>query len=82
MGAIELTPDKAARAPFAAPTGTVGEIARDFSIGQGLVMRHVRDTLIIAPPLVITEAEVDILAERAWVVLDQTAAHLAKHGIS
>ena len=81
MGAMELTPDKSARAPFKSPAGTVGLIARELSFGAGLVMRHVRDTLIISPPLVITKEEIDTLAERAWQVLDQTQAKLAADGI-
>lgn len=81
MGALELTPDKAARAPFAAPTGTVGLICREFCFEGGLVMRHVRDTMIISPPLVISRAEIDILVERAWVALDKTAALLRNDGI-
>ena len=81
MGALELTPDKAARAPFEAPVGTVGEIARDYALGEGLVMRHVRDTLIIAPPLVITRDEIATLVDRARTVLDKTRDHLKKHGI-
>ncbi|RMD46821.1 MAG: aminotransferase class III-fold pyridoxal phosphate-dependent enzyme, partial [Alphaproteobacteria bacterium] len=50
MAALQLTPDKAARAPFAAPAGTVGLIGRERAIANGLVMRHVGDSLIIAPP--------------------------------
>ena len=54
MGAIELSPDKANRAPFKVKEGTVGFICREFCFENNLVMRHVGDTMIISPPLVIS----------------------------
>jgi putrescine aminotransferase len=35
-------------------------------------MRAVRDTMIVSPPLVISRAELDELAEKAWRCLDLT----------
>ena len=35
-------------------------------------MRAVRDTMIIAPPLVISREQIDELAEKAWRCLDLT----------
>lgn len=81
MGALELTPDKSARAAFEAEAGTVGLMARETSFAAGLVMRHVRDTLIISPPLVITKDEIDKLTELAWDVLEQTQKRIHEEGI-
>ncbi len=81
MAAIELTPDKAARAPFKAEAGTAGLRCRDASIANGLVMRHVGDTMVIAPPLVITESEIDKLVDRAARSLDETLAGLKADGL-
>ena len=81
MGALELTPDKAARASFEAEAGSVGYMAREHSFAAGLIMRHVRDTLIISPPLVISRSEIDTLVERAWQVLDKTKAQIEAEGI-
>lgn len=72
VGGIELTPDKAKRAPFKVEKGTVGLMCRENSFNNGLVMRHVGDTMIISPPLVISESEVDELIEKATLTLDQT----------
>jgi putrescine aminotransferase len=72
VGALELVADKATRARFPAET-RVGETCRDACIEQGLVMRHVRDSMIVAPPLVITRAQLDELADKAWRSLDATA---------
>ena len=51
--AIELVPDKSSRR-FFEPRGEVGMHMRDNCTRNGLVMRATRDTLFIAPPLVIS----------------------------
>jgi len=71
LGAIELVRDKARRQFFRDP-GKVGTLCRDICFDNGLVMRAVRDTMIVAPPLVITTAEIDELARRARRCLDLT----------
>ncbi|HAT86023.1 MAG TPA: aspartate aminotransferase family protein, partial [Rhizobiales bacterium] len=81
VGAIELTPDKAARAPFATEAGTAGLICREHCFANGLVMRHVGDTMIISPPLVISNNEIDELVEKAGRCLDLTLADLKAQGL-
>ena len=81
VGSVAMTPDKAARAPFASPPGTVGTICRDRCFANNLVMRHVGDRMIIAPPLVLGRADVDVLLERAWKSLDETHAILRDEGL-
>jgi len=82
MGSIALTPNKATRAKFASPTGTVGYYCRERCFANNLVMRHVGDRMIISPPLIITKAEIDILIERARLSLDETLAHLNAEGLN
>ncbi|MGV6850036.1 MAG: aspartate aminotransferase family protein [Marinibacterium sp.] len=81
MGSIALTPDKGARAPFGADPGAAGYICRERSFANGLVMRHVYDRMIIAPPLVISRDEVDLLIARARLALDETLAELDRKGL-
>ena len=81
MGALELTPDKSARAPFASDAGTVGVICRDFCFSNGLIMRHVGDKMIISPPLVISKSEIDELVEKAWICLDLTMKAVTDEGL-
>lgn len=81
VGGLELTPDKARRAPFAVEKGTVGLMCRENSFNNGLVMRHVGDTMIIAPPLVISHTEVDELIGKAVQTLDQTYAQAKEKGL-
>jgi putrescine aminotransferase len=80
IGALELTPNKKTRASWPVETGTVGLIARDFSFQHGLVMRATRDTLIIAPPLVISHEEVDALIAAAKKTLDDSWAEVKRRG--
>ena len=75
IGALELVRDKATRTAFA-ESGTVGTICRDICFENGLVMRAVRDTMVIAPPLVISHAEIDELVAIARACLDRTLAAL------
>lgn len=76
VGALELVKDKLSRARFDEDC-TAGAMCRDLSIKNGLVMRATGDTMIIAPPLIITTEQVDELVEKAWRALDGTAAALA-----
>ncbi|MBO6755104.1 MAG: aspartate aminotransferase family protein [Roseibium sp.] len=80
MGALELVPDKADRTRAFADTGTVGTICRDLSFQNGLVMRAVRDSMIISPPLVLSHDEADYLVATAKKTLDETYAVLKKDG--
>lgn len=79
IGALELVKDKSKREFFADP-GEVGTLCRDLAIENGLVMRAVRDTMIIAPPLVISTAQIDELIDKARRTLDQTQAELRRQG--
>ncbi|MBL4874770.1 MAG: aminotransferase class III-fold pyridoxal phosphate-dependent enzyme, partial [Rhodobacteraceae bacterium] len=81
MGALELTPDKSARAPFASGEGSIGLICREFCFANGLIMRHVGNKMIISPPLVISKSEIDELAEKAWKCLDLTLAEAKTQGL-
>lgn len=79
IGALELVRRKSPRLRFE-PRGKVGERCRDTAIAHGLVMRATRDTMIIAPPLVITPAQIDELADKALATLDATHAALSRDG--
>jgi putrescine aminotransferase len=70
LGAIELVKDKATRARYEGQGA--GMICRQFCFDNGLIMRAVGDTMIIAPPLVISHAEIDELVGKARLCLDLT----------
>ena len=70
VAAIELVKDKATRERHAGLN--VGMRCREHCFENGLVMRAVGDTMIIAPPLVITPEQIDTLIARARTCLDLT----------
>lgn len=73
MGALELVKSKKPVEKFSSDDG-VGTKCRDILVNNGLVMRAVGDTIVVAPPLVLTHAEADELIEKAWKCLDLTQA--------
>ena len=48
---------------------------RNAAIGNGLMVRQVGDTIISAPPLIISREEIDELINRLTIALDATARH-------
>ncbi|MCL5777988.1 aspartate aminotransferase family protein [Limibaculum sp. FT325] len=79
IGAAEIVRRKEPMERFANP-GTTGTRCRNLSVGNGLVMRAVGDTMVIAPPLVITREECDELVARARKTFDDLADALTREG--
>jgi putrescine aminotransferase len=77
MGALELVADKPSLRRFDKDLGA-GTICRDISVQNGLVMRAVGDTMVVAPPLILEEEQADELVEKAWRTLDMTQAAIAR----
>lgn len=75
LAAMELVENKAERRSFPR-TRNVGTICRDHCFGNGLVMRAIRDTMVLAPALIITEAEIEQLLKKARLCIDLTARDL------
>jgi putrescine aminotransferase len=75
VAALEIVQDKQTNSRFPAAL-QAGMTCREFCFNNGLVMRAVGDTMIISPPLVITEEQVDELVNLARLSLDLTAAKL------
>ena len=85
MGAIELCANKETRERFSSEGRftslneiSAGSLCRDLSINNGLVMRAVGDTMIIAPPLIINQEQIDELISKATKTLDDTLAAINK----
>ncbi|NIJ43286.1 putrescine aminotransferase [Parvibaculum indicum] len=75
LGAIELVQDKAARAKFPGDMDVGGQ-CRNHCFREGLIMRAIGDTMVLSPPLVISQAEIDELFELARRCIDLTAKDL------
>ncbi|MET0858548.1 MAG: aspartate aminotransferase family protein, partial [Telluria sp.] len=59
----------------------VGTICRGYMFDNGVIMRAVGERMIIAPPLVITRAEIDDMIGRIRLALDDTLAELRRRGL-
>jgi len=59
LGAIEIVADKATGARFGGAEGTAGPMVRDLCIENGLMVRGIRDTIVMCPPLIISHEEID-----------------------
>jgi len=68
IGAVEIVADKATHARFGG--GGKATIVRDICIERGLMVRAVRDSIVMSPPLVITEAELDRMVDTIAGALD------------
>jgi putrescine aminotransferase len=79
MGALQLVKDKATNATFDSSL-EVGMVCRTHCFGNGLIMRAVGDRMIIAPPLVMTHAQVDEMVALIRKCLDLTLADLKQRG--
>ena len=75
LGAIELVEDKATNKAFDSKID-VGFRCREHCFSGGLVMRAVGDTMILCPPIVISNDEIDELVDKARKALDATQQEL------
>lgn len=79
MGAVQLVKDKAKQLPFPSEL-EVGMVCRGHCFGNGLIMRAVGDRMIVAPPLVITRAQIDEMMALIRRCLDLTLADATSRG--
>ncbi len=77
VAAVELVADKQAREPFDGQLGVGPHCAR-LALERGLVIRALGDSLALSPPLIVQEAEIDLMLERFGQALDATADWLAR----
>lgn len=77
IGAMELVADKVTRDRFDKEM-KVGTRCRNHSFENGLIMRAVGDIMVLSPPLVISESEIDELFSLARLALDKTARDIGR----
>ena len=80
VGGLVLMKDKEKNISFD-EDDNVGMICRGHCFDNGLVMRAVGDRMIIAPPLVMSHADIDELVTKARQALDATLADLKKQKV-
>ncbi|PCE21767.1 aspartate aminotransferase family protein [Burkholderia ubonensis] len=72
VAGVQLAREPARRVRFD-HGGEVGMICRDFCFNGNLIMRATGDRMLLSPPLVVGEAEVDEIVEKAKRAFDATA---------
>jgi putrescine---pyruvate transaminase len=77
LAAIELVPNKPAR-KFFPKNSDVGTHCRNYCFNSGLVSRAIRDTMVLAPPLVISASEVEEIIAKLKAAIDKTARDFGK----
>jgi len=76
VAGVELVADKTTKAPFD-PSHGAGNILTAEINKHGLILRQIGDAQAFAPPLVISEGEIDEMLDRFGKALDDTAARLS-----
>ena len=77
LAAIELVADKAKR-EFFPNVGDVGTHCRNYCFKSGLISRAIRDTMVLAPPFIISESEVEEIIAKLKAAIDNTARDYKK----
>ena len=76
IGAVEIVADKASGARFGGMEGTAGPMVRDLCITNGLMVRGIRDSIVMCPPLIITTDQIDELVGKIRMSLDAAQPRL------
>jgi len=76
LAGVEIVADKRTRAPF--PDGRGSALVRRHCIERGLIVRAISDTIALCPPLVITEAEVDHVADVVTTAVREAEAEVGR----
>lgn len=81
IGAIELVADKATKRNFDAKKG-IAALCVKHCEAEGLILRGLaNDGVAICPPLIISEAEIDLLFDSLTVALERTEADVASKNL-
>ena len=80
IGALEIVSDKATKTPFA-EEHLIGEQVVRRAQANGLILRPIGESVIFAPPFIISEAEIDDMFARTGKVLDEIEAHVQTNGL-
>jgi putrescine---pyruvate transaminase len=66
LGAVEIVSKPSTNKRFTGKEGVAGPIVRDMCIKNGLMVRGIRDSIVMCPPLIITPAQIDDLVDIIW----------------
>jgi len=76
LGAVEIVAEKGTNKRWLGAEGSAGPVVRDFCIANGLMVRGIRDTIVMCPPLIISHEEIDTIIATIRRALDLAAPRL------
>jgi len=79
VGAVELTQSKSMRAGFDPKLG-LGAFIQSRALAHGVIVRALRDSVVVCPPLIITPVEIEELLDGLRRALDDGLAHARDKG--
>jgi putrescine aminotransferase len=79
LACMELAEDRSKKKRFD-DKREVGMTCRNISVNNGLVMRAIRDGMVLSPPLIVTEAQIDEIVTKAKKSIDETMAAVGFKG--
>ncbi len=77
IGAVEIVAAPGTNRRFGAG-GSAGIVVRDICIAKGLMVRGVKDSIVMSPPLIITHEEIDWMVDTIAAALDEAEPMLRK----
>jgi 4-aminobutyrate---pyruvate transaminase len=80
IGALQLVKDKARRISFTAEDG-VGAVVMESLQKHGVLLRATPESVYFCPPLIISEAEIDMMFDATAAALDDALAHAEAKGL-
>ena len=76
IGAVEIVCTPGTNHRFGGKEGTAGPMVRDACIGNGLMVRGIRDSIVMCPPLIVSHSEIDFMIDTIKMSLDQCLPRL------
>lgn len=70
LGAVEIVSEKGTNRRFGGKEGVAGPIVREACLERGLIVRAVRDSIVMSPPLIVTHDEIDRIVDTIRDALD------------
>lgn len=71
LGAVEIVSQPGTNQRFLGAEGNAGPVVRDLCIANGLMVRGIRDTIVMCPPLTISHQQIDDLVSIIAKSLDE-----------
>jgi putrescine aminotransferase len=71
LGAVEIVSEPGTNHRFGGKEGKAGPIVRDACIANGLMVRGIRDSVVMCPPLIVSISEIDFMIDTIEKSLNQ-----------